>query len=108
MINHSVSFSPQREQDCMRRMYVRIGTQKYAADGVEAMERHPGFPGNQNILSKYSLSAWIPEINRSFVFPEMAIVSHLSGRDLTYCACRVEYFKHALLPVDLHLLRQRE
>lgn len=72
------------------------------------MEGHPGFPGNQNILSKYSLSAWITDMNQSLVLSQMGILKRLSGTDLTYCACRVEYFKHALLPVDLHLLQERE
>lgn len=89
-------------------MYVHIGNQKYAADEVMGMKGHPGLPGNQNILSKYSLSAWITETNQSLVLPEMGIVTRLSGTNLTYCACRVEYFKHALLPVDLHLLQKRE
>lgn len=53
MINHSVSFSPQREQGRVRRMYIRIGIQKPM--GWKGMEGHPGFPGNPNILSKYSL-----------------------------------------------------
>lgn len=106
MINQSFSLSPQSEQDFLPGMYVHKGNQKYSADELVGMEGHPGFPGNQNILSKYSPSAWITQMNQSFVLPEMGIVTRLSG--LTYCACRVEYFKHALLPVDLHLLQKRE
>lgn len=68
MINHSLSFSPQCERDFMHQMCVRIGNLKYGADGVVGIEGHLGFPGNQNILSKYNLLAWITEIIQSFVF----------------------------------------
>lgn len=72
MINQSFSCSPQCERDFRRRMYVRIGSQKCAADEVVGMGGggHPGFPGNQNILSKYGLSAVMTEMNQSFVSPE--------------------------------------
>lgn len=88
-------------------MYVHIGNQECAADEAVGMEGHPGFPGNQNILSKYNLSAWMTEMNQSFVLPEMGLRDPFECVQ-TYCACRVEYFKHALLPVDLHLLQKRE
>lgn len=43
-------------------------------------------------------------MNQSLVFPETG--AGVPGP--TYCACRVEDFQHALLPVHLHLLQQRE
>lgn len=63
MINQSFGLSPQCEQDFLRLMYVHRGNHKSAADVVVGMEGHPGFPGNQNILSKYSLSARVTEMD---------------------------------------------
>lgn len=77
MINQSFSLSPQCDPDFLRQMYVHIGNQEYAADEVVGMEGHPGFPGDQNILSKYSLSGWITEMNQSFVPPEMSMGTRL-------------------------------